>query len=151
MKWETECSKCGSIKYNKYCVECLRMLRRNRRLDTKRRLASNPSCINCGDDAKFEYFIVPPHKAKDSPPARWCPLCDRCWDNWLEQGDYPPLLTGPFLHDCSSIDRPLMQDERDALKYGRRAFSHDASTGLLTMDWRRSGRPKRAYKKDEEP
>ena len=148
-KTEVKCPKCGAISYNtfksdpKTCPDCLKKMRKDRRLDTKRRPASNPSCIHCGSETKFAYFIVPPHiRYKTKPPKRWCSLCDECWEYWLEKEDFPTLKTGPFLFaGFSSIDRPLTQDERDVLDLGDRAYSHDSETGLLTYEWRRPRYP----------
>ena len=140
---EVRCPECGEVRevkrvYRKTCDACTELRDRERRLDTKRRLARRPYCDVCVEDAKFEYYLKPAKgfRRTNSRGPEWCVLCELCFNTWLESGSHRVVPAGRTTSGCGSYGRPMMQDELDAARASSRA-TIDRSTGLFTYDWRR--------------
>jgi len=139
---ERPCPGCGQLRICDEgsvmrCEKCLNELRRENRLDTRCRKARNPSCINCAEDAIREYLLPPPTRGRTDKPGRkrWCVLCQKCIEHWIEKGEHRFVMsTG--MPAVGSPDRPLTSEEIADIGAAR-SLSRDATTDLLTIEWRR--------------
>lgn len=147
---EVVCPRCKKIHttrydYPKTCDNCRPEIERERRYNTKRRLAQrSTSCGICAEDARFEYFLKPPYGFMnrcviDKFKRTWFTLCQRCLTHWLETGDHFKDLDGKVGHVSVQNHRkkpmthPDLKDAHDQLHQPL----HDPETGVFANERRK--------------